>query len=232
MKIETDESGGRVFFSTHRTQPRGTRTRSACSASASTSARRPRTSCSRASCWSGSTAATSSPSARPSTHPTSCSRPIRPRTTIDADALGAFIEKQYEDAMVDPDEIDTGALILTGVAVPPQQRARDRRTVRRAGRQARRGQRRRQPRNRDGGLRLRRGRALDPRRVRGDERRCRRRHLQDRGVRRRQGDRDHRGRCRRAPRLPGAGRQHHARSRKPAAASAPSSGSTSRSAAC
>jgi ethanolamine utilization protein EutA len=36
---------------------------------------------------------------------------------IDADALGAFIGKQYENAMVDPDEIDAGALILTGVAV-------------------------------------------------------------------------------------------------------------------
>jgi ethanolamine utilization protein EutA len=37
--------------------------------------------------------------------------------TIDADALGAFIRKEYADAGVDPDEIDTGALILTGVAV-------------------------------------------------------------------------------------------------------------------
>jgi ethanolamine utilization protein EutA len=37
--------------------------------------------------------------------------------TIDAAALGAFIEKQYKYAEVDPDEIDTGALILTGVAV-------------------------------------------------------------------------------------------------------------------
>src|SRR6266542_1022700 len=37
--------------------------------------------------------------------------------TIDADALGAFIARQYADAKVDPDEIDTGALILTGVAV-------------------------------------------------------------------------------------------------------------------
>jgi ethanolamine utilization protein EutA len=36
---------------------------------------------------------------------------------IDADALGAFIERQYQVANVDPDEIDTGALILTGVAV-------------------------------------------------------------------------------------------------------------------
>src|SRR5438105_208794 len=37
--------------------------------------------------------------------------------TIDPVALGAFIERQYQDAKVDPDEIDTGALILTGVAV-------------------------------------------------------------------------------------------------------------------
>jgi len=37
--------------------------------------------------------------------------------TIDAAKLGAFIERQYKDAKVDPDEIDTGALILTGVAV-------------------------------------------------------------------------------------------------------------------
>ena len=37
--------------------------------------------------------------------------------TIDAEALGAFIEQEYTDAKVDPDEIDTGALILTGVAV-------------------------------------------------------------------------------------------------------------------
>src|SRR5215468_11415488 len=36
---------------------------------------------------------------------------------IDADALGAFIGKQYDNAMVDPEEIDAGALILTGVAV-------------------------------------------------------------------------------------------------------------------
>jgi ethanolamine utilization protein EutA len=37
--------------------------------------------------------------------------------TIDAEKLGAFIAKQYEFAKVQPDEIDTGALILTGVAV-------------------------------------------------------------------------------------------------------------------
>lgn len=37
--------------------------------------------------------------------------------TIDADALGAFIRAQYAAAGVAPDDIDTGALILTGVAV-------------------------------------------------------------------------------------------------------------------
>src|SRR3989442_8939667 len=37
--------------------------------------------------------------------------------TIDALALGRFIERQYELAGVDPKAIDTGALILTGVAV-------------------------------------------------------------------------------------------------------------------
>jgi ethanolamine utilization protein EutA (predicted chaperonin) len=36
---------------------------------------------------------------------------------IDAAALGAFIARQYAEAQIDPDEIDTGALILTGVAV-------------------------------------------------------------------------------------------------------------------
>jgi ethanolamine utilization protein EutA len=43
--------------------------------------------------------------------------PYAAEETIDAQALGAFIERQYQDAKVDPDEIDTGALILTGVAV-------------------------------------------------------------------------------------------------------------------
>jgi ethanolamine utilization protein EutA len=36
---------------------------------------------------------------------------------IDAAALGLFLDRQYRDAKIDPDEIDTGALILTGVAV-------------------------------------------------------------------------------------------------------------------
>ena len=43
--------------------------------------------------------------------------PYAAEGTIDAEALGAFIRKEYADAKVDPDEIDTGALILTGVAV-------------------------------------------------------------------------------------------------------------------
>jgi ethanolamine utilization protein EutA len=43
--------------------------------------------------------------------------PYAGENTIDAQALGAFIKKEYADAKVDPDEIDTGALILTGVAV-------------------------------------------------------------------------------------------------------------------
>src|SRR5215218_6861374 len=37
--------------------------------------------------------------------------------TIDANRLGAFIARQYELAGLDHDAIDTGALILTGVAV-------------------------------------------------------------------------------------------------------------------
>jgi ethanolamine utilization protein EutA len=43
--------------------------------------------------------------------------PYASEDEIDAEALGAFIRKQYENAMVDPEEIDAGALILTGVAV-------------------------------------------------------------------------------------------------------------------
>ena len=74
--------------------------------------------------------------------------PYAAEEEIDADALGAFIDKQYKDAKVDPDEIDTGALILTGVAV----RRRNARAIgelfaRQAGKHGR-GQRRRQPGNR------------------------------------------------------------------------------------
>lgn len=43
--------------------------------------------------------------------------PYTEEETIDAARLGAFIKQQYEFAKIQPDEIDTGALILTGVAV-------------------------------------------------------------------------------------------------------------------
>jgi ethanolamine utilization protein EutA len=43
--------------------------------------------------------------------------PYAAEEEIDAEALGAFIARQYREADVDPEEIDTGALILTGVAV-------------------------------------------------------------------------------------------------------------------
>ena len=43
--------------------------------------------------------------------------PYKDAETIDSDALGAFIAAQYRRANITPDMIDTGALILTGVAV-------------------------------------------------------------------------------------------------------------------
>jgi ethanolamine utilization protein EutA len=43
--------------------------------------------------------------------------PYAADTTIDTQALGRFIARQYELAGVGVDEVDTGALILTGVAV-------------------------------------------------------------------------------------------------------------------
>ena len=70
--------------------------------------------------------------ARPFTNPTSCSRPTASGETIDAAALGAFIEKQYKDAEVDPDEIDTGALDPDRRRGAAQQCPRDRRIVRAA----------------------------------------------------------------------------------------------------
>ncbi len=42
--------------------------------------------------------------------------PYAAENTIDAEALGAFIEDQYRAAGLTPEDIDTGALILTGVA--------------------------------------------------------------------------------------------------------------------
>ena len=43
--------------------------------------------------------------------------PYTDAMTIDADALGQFIEQQYRQANLSPEDIDTGALILTGIAV-------------------------------------------------------------------------------------------------------------------
>ncbi|MCO5063543.1 MAG: ethanolamine ammonia-lyase reactivating factor EutA [Rhizobiaceae bacterium] len=43
--------------------------------------------------------------------------PYTKESTIDAQALGAFIAEQYKAAGIDAEGIDTGALILTGVAV-------------------------------------------------------------------------------------------------------------------
>jgi len=43
--------------------------------------------------------------------------PYAENQTIDAERLGQFIESQYEAAGITPAKIDTGALILTGVAV-------------------------------------------------------------------------------------------------------------------
>ncbi len=43
--------------------------------------------------------------------------PYAADATIDASALGTFIDRQYALAQIDPKTIDTGALILTGVAV-------------------------------------------------------------------------------------------------------------------
>ncbi|NCW17302.1 MAG: hypothetical protein EBW38_19125, partial [Rhodobacteraceae bacterium] len=42
--------------------------------------------------------------------------PYAEKNTIDAKALGDFIQQCHSEAGISPDEIDTGALILTGVA--------------------------------------------------------------------------------------------------------------------
>lgn len=43
--------------------------------------------------------------------------PYSDETTIDGDALGRFIDQQYDRAGLGKDDVDTGALILTGVAL-------------------------------------------------------------------------------------------------------------------
>src|ERR1700724_1328642 len=44
--------------------------------------------------------------------------PYSAEETIDADALGAFIERQYRAPKADPAEINPGPLLLTGGGVP------------------------------------------------------------------------------------------------------------------
>ena len=46
--------------------------------------------------------------------------PYRDGSTIDGDALGSFIARQYEASGLRREEVDTGALILTGVALQRQ----------------------------------------------------------------------------------------------------------------
>src|SRR6202035_1726136 len=43
--------------------------------------------------------------------------PYAGETTIDGAALGAFIDRQYQAAELSREQVDTGALILTGVAL-------------------------------------------------------------------------------------------------------------------
>ncbi len=81
---------------------------------------------------------------------------------IDATRSALFLDRQYKDAKIDPDEIDTGALILTGVAVRRKNaRAIGELFARQTGKHGR-GLGRRQPGIGDGGLWLGRRGALDP----------------------------------------------------------------------
>ena len=129
---------------------------------------------------------------------------------IDAQALRAFIEREYKAANVDPGRDRHRRADPDRGRGAPTQRPQDRRTVRPPGRQDGRGLGRRQPGDRHGRARLGRGGALDPRQGDGHERRRRRRHLEDRDLLRRPGDRPHRPRRRRAPGLPRRRRAHRA----------------------
>src|SRR5882762_7237367 len=82
--------------------------------------------------------------------------------TIDAAALGAFIDRQHALAGVDPKTIDTGALILTGVAVR-RSNARAIGELFGPGGEIRVGERRRRARSHTRSLRPRRRCPVDPR---------------------------------------------------------------------
>ena len=141
------------------------RMRSSSSASASISAHRPRISCSRASCWSGIDSRYVVTQRETFYQSDILLTPYNDKEEIDADKLGAFIDQQYKDANVEPERDRHRRADPHRRRRAPPQRAQDRRAVRRSGRQARRGQRRRQPGDRDGGLRLRRRGAFHPRQL-------------------------------------------------------------------
>ena len=107
-------------------------------------------------------------------------------TRIDVEALEKFINDQYTAAKIRREEVDTGALILTGVAVQTAQRPRHRRTVRPGSGKIRRRQRRRRTRSDHGGAWLRRGGPLGENGRRGFKYRHRRRHQQIRRLQQRQ----------------------------------------------
>jgi ethanolamine utilization protein EutA len=95
--------------------------------------------------------------------------PYNDKEEIDAEKLGAFIDQQYKDANVDPAGDRYRRADPHRRRGPPPQCAQDRRDFRRPGRQAGGGERRRQPGDGDGRLRLRRRGAFDPRQLDGDE---------------------------------------------------------------
>ena len=97
-------------------------------------------------------------------------------TRIDVEALESFINQQYKNAKIRREEVDTGALILTGVAVRRRNARAIARIVRPRSRKVRRRQRRRRPRSDHGRAWLRRRGALGKNWRRGSEYRHRRRH--------------------------------------------------------
>ncbi len=118
--------------------------------------------------------------------------------TIDADTLGRFIERQYAGADIDPRVNRRGRIDPDRSRGPPPQRPADRRTVRRASRKVRRGQRRRRSGNDPVGIRVGGGGQIAPREYPRHECRRRRRHVQGCSLCRRPSRRHHGRRRRRA----------------------------------